>query len=71
MDKIIEYRKRSTSSPDGLVDADDHTRKAIQEENDRVRRNFGIVSAGDEAVINSKFPDEQFQLEPINQKDWK
>jgi hypothetical protein len=70
LDKIAEYRKRSASSPDGLVDAGDDTRKALAEENMRVRRNYNVPE-GQEAVITAKFTDEQFQLEPINQKDWK
>lgn len=70
LDKISEYKKRAASSPDGLVDAGDDTRKAIQEENERVRRNYQIVE-GQEAVIAAKFTDEQFKLEPINQRDWK
>ena len=69
LDKITEYRKRAASAQDGLVDADENTLKSVQEETDRVRRNFGIKE-GEEAVITSKFTDE-FQLESINQKDWK
>lgn len=70
LDKIGEYKKKSASAADGLVDADEKTQKALQEERDRVRRNFSIPE-GQEDTITAKFSDETFQLESINQKEWK
>ena len=67
LDRIAEYKKRSATAPDGLVDADDHTRRMLQEETERLRRNFN-VPAGQEDTITSKFSEEQFHLDPIDVK---
>lgn len=70
LEKINEYKKKAASTPDGLVDADAATKKALQEDAERVRRSFGI-NPGEEAMLTSKFSDDSFKLDPINQKDWK
>lgn len=70
LDKINEYKKKSASAPDGLVDADEATQRSVQEERDRVRRQFSIAE-GQEDSISVKFSDEKFQLESISQKEWK
>ena len=70
LDKIAEYRKKAASAPNGLVDADENTRKALIEENERIRRTYNIKD-GQEDVLTSKFSDDQFQPESINMKDWK
>jgi len=70
LDKITEYKKKASSAPDGLVDADASTKKAVEEEAERIRRNFG-VKTGEEGVISTKFTESSFKLDSINQKDWK
>lgn len=70
LDKINEYKKKAASTSDGLVDADANTKKALQEDAERVRRSFGIKT-GEETVLTTKFSEESFKLDSINQKDWK
>lgn len=70
LDKINEYKKKAAATADGLVDADASTKKALQEDAERVRRSHGI-KAGEEAILTSKFSEDSFKLDSIHQKDWK
>ena len=69
LDKIRDYNQKATKTSDGLVDADESTRKALREDAERVKRNFGVKD-GEEAKITAKFSDDSFKIDPINQKDW-
>lgn len=69
LDKIREYKQKSASTPDGLVDADDGVRKALAEDGERVKRTYGIKD-GEEGRLNTKFTDEM-KFDPIDMKDWK
>lgn len=69
MDKIREYNQKANATADGLVDADEATRRAMKEDRERVKRNYGIKD-GEEAKITSRFSDDTFKIDPINQKDW-
>ena len=69
LDKIKEYRQKSTSAPLGLVDADESTRKALKEDQERLKRNFNIKD-GEEGVITAKFSAE-FQCDSHKMSEWK
>ena len=68
LDKIREYKSKAASAPGGLVDADEKTRKALADDEERIRRTYG-VNKGSEGTIETKFTDE-IKIDPINQKDW-
>ena len=69
LDKIKEYRQKSASAPNGLVDADASTSKALKEDQERLKRQFSIKD-GEETVITSKF-DQKFQCDSHKMEEWK
>ena len=69
VDKIREYRQKSANAPNGLVDADASTQKALEEEAIRLKRNFNI-NDGEETVITAKFA-KDCHIDSPNMKEWK
>lgn len=69
LDKLHDYNQKAAATPDGLVGADSKTQKGLQDEMERVKRNYSIV-VGEESKITAKFDEAKFKIDPINQKDW-
>lgn len=69
LDKIKEYRQKSSSAAGGLVDADESVRKALKEDQERIKRTYNVKD-GEESVITAKFTKE-CALDSPNLKDWK
>lgn len=68
LDKVREYKSKAESAPGGLVGADEKTRKALLEDEERIRRTFN-VQKGAEGKLETQFTDD-VKIDPINQKDW-
>lgn len=66
LEKINEYKVKSNSAPDGLVDADETVRTRLNEELLRVKTSYRIQN--DESKITSTFDDNDFKLDPIDLK---
>jgi F-type H+-transporting ATPase subunit 6 len=69
LDKLKEYNQKAGSTKDGLVDADEKTRKGLSDEMERVKRNYEVKD-GEEGKITVSFNDANFKLDSINQNDW-
>lgn len=69
MDKIREYSQKASATADGLVDADDATRRSLKEDRERVKRNY-LIKDGEEGKVTAQFSDATFKIDSINQKDW-
>lgn len=69
VDKIREYRQKASSTSSGLVDADAATEKALQDDQERLRRQFNIAK-GEEATITTKFSQE-FKPDSPKMSEWK
>ncbi|CAG0888012.1 unnamed protein product [Cyprideis torosa] len=65
VDKIREYRKKSANTADGLVDADESTKRSRDQEINRIFNMFGFKEGDDVTKLpDFKFPEPT--LDPIN-----